>query len=170
MSRARWHARCSRSIREAVRGRRPLLQHRHVNFLASARERRWSLFGGGLALLVAGWVLDIGLSYGLGHERAATSFIPVAGPLVQMGDSWAMVPRAATGNAQADAQAQPQIDQANRTIQSVAYAVLAIDFAMQLAGSTMMVVGVVGHDNPRADRVSLSLAPTSNGARLRLRF
>ena len=138
--------------------------------VANARERRWSLFGGGLALLVAGWAADIGLSYGLGHERAATSFIPVAGPLVQMGDSWAMVPRAATGNAEVDAQAQPQIDRANRTIQEVAYGVLAVDFAMQLAGSTMMVIGVVGHDDGRADRVSLSIAPTSNGARLRVRF
>ncbi|MCA1663783.1 MAG: hypothetical protein LC659_05870, partial [Myxococcales bacterium] len=33
-----------------------------------ARERRWSLFGGGLALFLAGWALDIGLSYGLGHQ------------------------------------------------------------------------------------------------------
>jgi hypothetical protein len=138
--------------------------------VANARERRWSLFGGGLALFLAGWALDIGLSYGLEHERAATSFIPVAGPLVQMGDSWAMVPRAATGNAQIDAQAQPQIDQANHTIQSVAYAVLAVDFAMQLAGSTMMVVGIVGHDDVRADRFSVTIAPTGNGVRMRMRF
>ncbi len=138
--------------------------------VANARERRWSLFGGGLALFLAGWALDIGLSYGIGHERAATSFIPIAGPLVQMGDSWAMVPRAATGNAQIDAQAQPQIDQANHTIQTVAYSVLAVDFAMQLAGSTMMVVGIVGHDEHKADRVSVSITPTFGGARAIVRF
>ncbi|HXU70786.1 MAG TPA: hypothetical protein VN947_15720 [Polyangia bacterium] len=138
--------------------------------VANARERRWSLFGGGLALLVAGWALDIGLSYGLDHNPAATSLIPVAGPLVQMGDSWAMVPPARTGNAMVDAQAQPRIDDANHTIQQVAYVVLAVDFAMQLAGSTMMVVGLVGHDEHRADRVTVSIAPTANGARLRVRF
>ena len=138
--------------------------------VANARERRWSLFGGGLALFLAGWALDIGLSYGLGHDPAATSLIPVVGPLVQMNDSWAMVPRRASGNAQVDAQAQPRIDDANHTIQQVAYAVLALDFAMQLAGSTMLVVGVIGNDNHKADRVSVSIAPLSNGLRLRVRF
>ena len=135
-----------------------------------ARERRWSLFGGGLALLLAGWALDIGLSYGLGHDPASTSLIPVAGPLVQMNDSWAMVPPARSGNAQVDAMAQPRIDDANRTIQSVAYAVLALDCAMQLAGSTMLVVGVIGNDDHKADRVSVSIAPTFGGARLRVTF
>jgi hypothetical protein len=138
--------------------------------VANARERRWSLFGGGLALFLAGWALDIGLSYGLGHDPAATSLIPVLGPLVQMGDSWAMVPPSKSGNAQADAVAQPRIDDANRTIQSVAYAVLALDCAMQLAGSTMLVVGVIGNDDHKADRVSVSIAPLSNGMRLRVRF
>jgi hypothetical protein len=138
--------------------------------VANARERRWSLFGGGLALFLAGWALDIGLSYGLGHDPAATSLIPVFGPLVQMGDSWAMVPPSRSGNAQVDAMAQPRIDDANHTIQQVAYAVLALDFAMQLAGSTMLVVGVIGNDDHKADRVSVSIAPLSNGMRLRVRF
>jgi hypothetical protein len=135
-----------------------------------ARERRWSLFGGGLGLFLAGWALDIGLSYGLGHNPAATSLIPVAGPLVQMNDSWAMIAPSHSGNAQVDAMAQPRIDDANHTIQQVAYAVLALDFAMQLAGSTMLVVGVIGNDDHKADRVSFSIAPLSNGMRLRVRF
>jgi hypothetical protein len=135
-----------------------------------ARERRWSLFGGGLALFIAGWALDVGLTYGLGHQPAATSLIPVAGPLVQMSDSWAMIAPARTGNAQVDLVAQQRIDDANRTIQQVAYAVLALDCAMQLAGSTMLVVGVVGQDDHRADRVSVSVAPWSNGVRVRVRF
>lgn len=138
--------------------------------VANARERRWSLFGGGLALFLAGWALDIGLSYGLGHDPAATSLIPLFGPLVQMGDSWAMVPPSKSGNAQVDAMAQPRIDDANHTIQEVAYAVLALDFAMQLAGSTMLMVGVIGNDDHRADRVSISIAPLSNGMRVRVRF
>ncbi len=135
-----------------------------------ARERRWSLFGGGLALFLAGWALDIGLTYGLGHEPAATSLIPVAGPLVQMGDSWAMIAPAHTGNPQVDAMAQQRIDDANHTIQQVAYAVLALDCAMQLAGSTMLVVGIIGNDDHKADRVSVSIAPLSNGVRMRVRF
>ena len=135
-----------------------------------ARERRWSLFGGGLALLLAGWALDVGLSYGLGHQPAAESLIPVVGPLVQMGDSWAMIAPSRSGNAQVDAMAQPRIDAANQTIQQVAYAVLALDCAMQLAGSTMLVVGVIGNDDHKADRVSVSIAPLSNGMRVRVRF
>jgi hypothetical protein len=135
-----------------------------------ARERRWSLFGGGLALFLAGWALDIGLSYGLGHSNAAESLIPVVGPLVQMNDSWAMIPPMKSGNAQVDAQAQPRIDDANHTIQQVAYAVLALDFAMQLAGSTMLMFGIIGNDDHKADKVSISIAPLSNGMRLRVRF
>src|SRR5438105_3180486 len=61
------------------------------------RERRWGIFGGGVALFAAGYALDIGLSYGLGHDPAGTSLIPVIGPLVQMGDSWAMVKPSQTG-------------------------------------------------------------------------
>jgi len=138
--------------------------------VGNARERRWSLFGGGLALFLAGWALDIGLSYGLGHDPAATSLIPVAGPLVQMNESWAMIAPARSGNAQVDAMAQPRIDEANHTIQQGAYAVLALDFAMQLAGSTMLVVGVIGNDDHKADRISVSIAPLSNGMRVRVRF
>ena len=135
-----------------------------------ARERRWSLFGGGLALFLAGWAVDVGLTYGLGHEPAATSLIPVVGPLVQMSDSWAMIATSHSGNAQIDDTAQPRIDAANRTIQQVASAALALDFAMQLAGSTMLVVGVIGNDDHKADRVSVSIAPLSNGMRVRVRF
>jgi hypothetical protein len=139
--------------------------------VANARERRWGLFGGGLALFLVGYALDLGLTYGVGHSPAGEAFIPVVGPLVQMGDSWAMVPRAATGNAQADAQAQPQIDGANHTIQSVAYAVLAVDFALQLAGATMATVGIIGRsDDSRADRLTMTISPTPNGAMMRLRF
>lgn len=139
--------------------------------VVEARQRRWSLFGGGLALFLAGWALDIGATYGVGHEPTAMSLIPVFGPLVQMGESWAMVPPMHSGNAQIDAQAQPRIDEANRTIQSVAYAVLALDCAMQLAGTTMLVVGVIGNDDHnKADRVTVSIAPLSNGVRLRVKF
>ena len=109
------------------------------------RQRAWGLFGGGLALFVGGYALDVGLSYGLGHQPAATSLIPIVGPLVQMGDSWAMVAPAQSGNPEVDGPANERIASVNHAIQTAAYAVLGVDFALQLAGATMAVVGVVGH-------------------------
>jgi hypothetical protein len=105
------------------------------------RTRRWGLFGGGLALFASGYALDVGLTYGLDHQPAGLSLIPLIGPLIQCGDSWAMIAPAQTGNPQVDAQANPQIAAVNHQIQTVAYAVLALDFAIQLAGITMAIVG-----------------------------
>jgi hypothetical protein len=127
------------------------------------RERRWGVLGGGIALFAAGYALDIGLSYGLGHDPAATSFIPVIGPLVQMGDSWAMVTPSTTGNAQVDGPANQRIDEVNHTIQQAAYAVLAVDFVLQLAGTTMIVVGAVGAPRTLERNVAWSITPTGNG-------
>jgi hypothetical protein len=127
------------------------------------RERRWGVLGGGIALFAAGYALDIGLSYGLGHDPAATSFIPVIGPLVQMGDSWAMVKPSATGNAMVDGPANQRIDEVNHTIQQAAYAVLAVDFVLQLAGTTMIVVGAVGTPRTLERNVAWSVRPTGNG-------
>jgi hypothetical protein len=108
------------------------------------RQRHWGLLGGGLALFVGGYALDVGLSYGLGHQPAATSLIPIAGPLVQMGESWAMVAPAASGNPAVDGPANERIASVNHTIQTAAYAVLGVDFVLQLAGATLTVVGAVG--------------------------
>jgi hypothetical protein len=41
---------------------------------------------------------------------------------------------------------------------------------MQLAGSTMLMFGIIGNDDHKADRVSISIAPLSNGMRVRVRF
>src|SRR6266850_6302186 len=76
------------------------------------------------------YALDIGLSYGLGHDPAGTSLIPVIGPLVQMGDSWAMVKPSQTGDPMVDGPANQRIDEVNNTIQQAAYAVLAVDFVL----------------------------------------
>jgi hypothetical protein len=132
------------------------------------REHRWGLFGGGLALFLAGYALDIGISYGLDHHPAATAFIPVIGPLVQMGDSWAMVAPSNSGNAQVDAEANARIDSINHTIQTAAIAVLAVDFVLQLAGTTMAVIGAVGHTERYEIGTSrVAVVPTANGLAVR---
>jgi hypothetical protein len=133
---------------------------------APGRERRWGLFGGGLAMFLVGYGLDIGISYGLGHNPAATSLIPIAGPLVQMGDSWAMVAPSNSGNPQIDGPANERIASVNHTIQTAAYAVLAVDFALQLAGATMVVVGVVGR-TPAYESRRVAVVPTANGFAVR---
>jgi hypothetical protein len=133
------------------------------------RERRWGLLGGGLALFLSGYALDIGISYGVGHAGAGTSFVPLIGPLIQLRDSWAMVAPASTGNPDVDAQANSRIATVNHAIQGAAYAVLSVDFALQLAGAAMTVIGAVGHA-PRhyaAAGKGLAWSITPAGARLR---
>src|SRR6188474_88551 len=50
--------------------------------------RRWGLFSAGTTLFAAGYVADIGVTYGMGHANPAISLIPVLGPLIQLGDSY----------------------------------------------------------------------------------
>ena len=139
------------------------------NAASSGRERRWGLIGGGLALFLGGYALDIGISYGVGHTGAAESLIPIVGPLVQLNQSWAMVAPANTGNADVDAQANSRIASANHAIQVAAYAVLSVDFALQLAGAAMTIVGAVGHAPRRFAAVTKGVAWNfaPNGVRLR---
>jgi len=136
------------------------------------RERRWGLFAGGAALFLGGYALDIGLSYGIGHKGAGTSLIPLVGPLVQMGESWSVVAPTNTGNAEVDAEANSRIASVNHTVQVAAYCVLAVDVAMQLAGATMAVVGLIGQRPSRSyatNRRSLawSLSPSPSGLAVR---
>jgi hypothetical protein len=127
------------------------------------RQRRWGLFAGGLAMFLIGYGADIGLTYGLHHEPATNSLIPIAGPLVQMRDSWAMVARAQTGNPQVDVPANQRIDAVNAQIQTAAYAVLAVDCAVQLIGASLSVAGVVG----KARSKYASIEPAPSGVRVR---
>jgi hypothetical protein len=135
---------------------------------AADRQRRWGLFAGGAAMLAGGYALDIGLSYGLGHPGAATSLIPIAGPLIQMGDKWNVVAKSNSGNAQVDQEANARIASVNSTIQTAAYCVLAVDAALQLAGATMAVVGVVGQRPARSyarggKNLAFGLATSTHG-------
>lgn len=107
-----------------------------------SQTRRWGLFGGGLTLFLVGWAADIGVSYGLSNPGAAKSLIPLVGPLVQMGDPWGIeTPKESTGNAEIDAEIARRAGEVNQTIQTAAYAVLAVNFIIQLTGMTMAIVG-----------------------------
>jgi hypothetical protein len=126
------------------------------------------MFAAGMTLFVAGYGADIGLSYGLNVQRPALSFIPVFGPLAQMGQSWAVVPPAATGNTMVDAEANSRIARVNDATQTVAYVVLSLDCAIQLAGVALAVVGALPPRKPKAvpsDRgaARLGLAPMGVG-------
>jgi hypothetical protein len=135
---------------------------------ALPRERRWGLFGGGLALFLVGYGADIGVTYGLGHQPATMSLIPIAGPLIQMGDSWAMVAPSNTGNPDVDGPANQRIASINQSIQIAAYAVLAVDFAMQVAGTAMAIAGAVGrraHYEVGTPR-KFAIAPAAHGLRV----
>jgi hypothetical protein len=80
------------------------------------------------------------------HGPQAVSLIPLVGPLVQCGDRYGYQgPMPMTGNPAVDKQMAQQIGQANALIQGVTYAGLAIDFAAQLAGLTLAIVGATTH-------------------------
>jgi hypothetical protein len=108
-----------------------------------APQRRWGLFAGGMTLFAAGYAVDLGLSFGLGVDRAALSLIPVFGPLAQLGSNYHVVAPSNTGNASIDTQANARIDSINHATQTVAYVVLSVDCALQLAGAVMAVTGVL---------------------------
>jgi hypothetical protein len=106
------------------------------------KKPRWGLVGGGITLFLAGYAANLGMSYGLSNPDASHAIIPLIGPLVQMGDKWGITSApAASGNAQVDKEINTRTAQVNDTIQTVAYVVLSLDFALQLAGAILAVVG-----------------------------
>jgi hypothetical protein len=141
---------------------------------APRSTHRYPLLAPGLVFFLAGYGLDVGVSFGLGHDRAALSLIPIVGPLVQLGDSWAVAKPAATGNAQLDQMANERIAQINRTVQTAAYVVLSVDALLQAAGIALVIAGVVPHRPARDLRarpqVAWSVTPALPGARLSLTF
>jgi hypothetical protein len=116
--------------------------------------RRWGMFTGGVVLFALGYGGDIALTYSLGHAPMTTSLIPIVGPLVQMGQSWAVMPM--TGGA--DAQKAAMLASINNLSQSVAYGVLAFDAVLQVAGLAMAVAGPLTKSHGK-DRVGASSSP-----------
>jgi hypothetical protein len=144
-------------------------------------KRRFDVLGGGLALLVAGYVIDIGASYGLAYPNAHYSLIPLVGPLIQIADqqSLKIVPPS-TGIQQFDNQLNSAANQANNSIQTAAYIVFSIDFAVQLAGAISAVVGAATKKSalryekqtppPSSGTLTWQLLPSAKGSALALRF
>ena len=165
----RWHGALLSQSRAVVK--RFVLRDRAVGVLllstsvANARERRWCALrrraGAVPRRLRARHRPQLRPRPPAARRRRSSR---VVGPLVQMGDSWAMVPRATDGQragrragAAAHRRRQPHDP-------AVAYAVLAVDFALQLAGATMAIVGIVGAATTHAPIASRStISPTPNG-------
>jgi len=120
------------------------------------QSRRWGLFGGGVTLFVAGWAADLGASYGLSNPGASHAIIPLIGPLVQMADKWTLqMQTPTTGDPALDAQINGRVSAVNDQIQTAAYVVLAVDFALQLTGVVMAIVGAA----TKSTRVSYEKSP-----------
>jgi hypothetical protein len=135
---------------------------------APSREHRWDLLGGGIALFLGGYALDVGLSYGLGHDTS-TSLIPLAGPLLQLRDRWGTIGPTQSGNAIIDQAGNAGISVVNQVIQDAAYVMLSVDFVLQLAGAAMTVVGAVGHP-PRRYAMPRDVAWSVSPGGVRVRF
>jgi hypothetical protein len=129
--------------------------------------RRWGMFGGGVALWAAAYAADVGVTFGFHHDPGTVALVPLVGPLIQLGDKYGYQgPLPMTGNATLDAQMAQQIAQANTLIQTVTYVGLALDFAGQLTGITLALVGALSHQRP-SSATSVRVAATANGFALR---
>jgi len=124
-----------------------------------ARPRRWGMFGAGLTLFAVGYAADAGLTYGMNHASPGTSLIPIAGPLLQIGQKYSVVSTpATTGDASVDAMTKSAADDANHVAKALVTTGLVIDFAMQLAGVAMAIAGPLSHRGPDPKKVQVSPA------------
>jgi hypothetical protein len=125
-----------------------------------SQQRRWGLFGGGVSLFVVGYAAAIGASYGLKNPGASHSIVPLIGPLIQMGDKWSLqMETPKTGDPMIDAQINSRANEVNNQIQTAAYVVLAIDFALQATGVIMAIVGAT----TRTTKLSYEKSPPPIG-------
>jgi hypothetical protein len=114
------------------------------------RRPNVELVSSGAALLGAGWLADIGFTYGYDHHPASTSLIPLAGPWIQLSQRYGLDgPPINTGSATADASAKQTVDSADRTIRGLAFAGEITSGLMQAAGLALAVAGAITKGKPR---------------------
>jgi hypothetical protein len=120
----------------------PQVQHE-----VEAPPRRWGVFTAGVSMWAAGYAAVVGVSYGLHHENAARSLIPVVGPLILIGDKYTVASTKAlqTGDPTIDQQSSAMISDANQAYAAVIYTGLAFDAALQIAGVITAIVGAATH-------------------------
>jgi hypothetical protein len=134
------------------------------NDIIESHPRRWGLMSGGLSLFAVAYAADAGVTYGFHHDPAGVSLIPVIGPLVQMGDHYGYQgPSVTTPDPSFNKQTNDQIQSASTLISTVTYVGLAVDFAAQLAGVTMAIVGAATHKTVLRAGRSRSVAFTGRG-------
>jgi hypothetical protein len=108
------------------------------------RRPRPGLLAGGIVLFVAGWVADIGFTYGYDHQPASTSLIPLVGPFIQLSESYGLDgPAVNTGSAEADDRINKNLDRSNSTIRGLAITGAVVSGAMQLTGLALTIAGAV---------------------------
>jgi hypothetical protein len=128
------------------------------------RPRRWGMMAGGITLWAVAYAADIGVTYGFHHDPSGVAAVPLVGPLIQCGDKYGYQgPMPMTGNAAVDKQMADQIAQANTLIQTVTYLGLALDFAGQLTGITLALVGALTHKDLASTGSSVRVAATGRG-------
>ena len=110
----------------------------------TSRRPKTTVLATGLALLISGYLGDVGFTYGYDHQPAGTSLIPIAGPWLQLGQHYGLSgPPVDTGLPASDARAQQTVDDANHNIRALARSGEVACGLMQAAGVVMIVVGAV---------------------------
>jgi hypothetical protein len=102
------------------------------------------MLAAGIVLFVAGWVGDIGFTYGYHHEPAYTAFIPLAGPFIQMTQHYGLDgPPVNTGIASADMRINQNLDTTNTTIRALAISGCVLSAVFQIGGLSLAIAGAV---------------------------
>ncbi len=119
---------------------------------------RTGLMVGGLVLFGVFWLTDVSITYGLGHNPAWESLVPLIGPILQMRDGLSTNPNSLTAPGYY-----------NESSEAVARTFLAFDFVMQAVGLTMAIIGAttskqvrVYGESPGA-KVRFALTPGPGG-------
>ena len=124
------------------------------------RRPRTSLLSAGLALFTAGYLADIGFTYGYKHQPAWTSLLPIAGPFIQLTQTYGLDgPPVDTGSSDADARANKTLADANSTLRALAITGAVFSGVAQVAGLALTIAGAA--TKRKVTRYARFLAPVT---------